>query len=61
MITPEAYDLITKLLEHDPMKRFGACGAEEIKQHPFFRGIDWENIRHMKPPLQTRNKTCSNL
>ncbi|KAK2961267.1 putative serine/threonine protein kinase [Blattamonas nauphoetae] len=25
-------------------------GADEIKAHPFFKGIDWNNLRALKPP-----------
>jgi len=38
-ITPEAKDLIDKLLTIDMTKRLGAKGVEEIKAHPFFKGI----------------------
>ena len=40
---PEAYDLLEKLLRYDPETRLGCreAGVEEIKQHPFFREIDW--------------------
>ncbi|KAJ0395057.1 hypothetical protein ATCC90586_008715 [Pythium insidiosum] len=44
--TPDARDLITKLLTKDPTYRLGcgAQGVEEIKQHPFFAEIDWEGL-----------------
>ena len=36
----------------DPNKRLGKNGSEEIKSHPFFKDVDWENIRtKMKPPF----------
>jgi hypothetical protein len=28
--------------------RLGKNGVEEIKAHPFFKGIDWDNIRKCK-------------
>ena len=31
--------------------RLGKNGADEIKRHPFFNGIDWDNIRNTKPPF----------
>lgn len=37
-ISPEAYDLIEKLLDPNPKTRLGSNGAEEVKQHPFFQG-----------------------
>ena len=47
----EAQDLIKRLLVKDPRKRFGAVkGATEIKQHPFFRGVNWALVRCATPP-----------
>ena len=52
----DAKDLITKLLIVDPKKRlgYGYDGAEKIKNHPFFDGINWEDIwnRLIIPPFQ---------
>lgn len=43
--------LINALLNRDPSIRLGSkAGANEIKQHPFFRGINWPLIRCMNPP-----------
>lgn len=42
--TPEAKDLIKKLLTLDFEQRLGFNGAEEIMQHPYFKGVDWENL-----------------
>lgn len=40
--------LINALLNRDPGSRLGSnAGASEIKQHPFFRGINWPLIRCM--------------
>ena len=30
--------------------RLGVNGIEEIKQHPFFNGIDWNNMKNKKAP-----------
>ena len=49
-ISPEAEDLISKLI-NNPNIRLGINGAEEIKSHPFFKGLDWENIRGLKAPF----------
>lgn len=36
------------LLQRDPKNRLGSCeGANEIKQHPFFRGVNWALVRCM--------------
>jgi len=41
----DAIDLISKLLEKDPEKRLGSKrGSEEIKDHPFFSGINWDQM-----------------
>ena len=51
VLSKEALDLMNRLIS-DPSKRLGKNGADEIKAHPFFKGIDWENIRTtMKPPF----------
>ena len=33
-----------KLFILDPSQRLGSRGAEEVKTHPFFSGIDWDEI-----------------
>ncbi|KAI3709222.1 hypothetical protein L2E82_38981 [Cichorium intybus] len=43
----EAKDLISKLL-CNVNQRLGSKGADEIKAHPWFRGIDWEIIYQME-------------
>eukprot|EP00268_Persea_americana_P049450 TRINITY_DN5304_c0_g1_i4.p1 TRINITY_DN5304_c0_g1~~TRINITY_DN5304_c0_g1_i4.p1 ORF type:complete len:310 (-),score=60.07 TRINITY_DN5304_c0_g1_i4:514-1443(-) len=46
-----ARQLIHGLLHRDPANRLGSNGgANEIKQHPFFRGINWPLIRCMTLP-----------
>lgn len=40
---PMANDLIKRLLTDNPAKRLGclAQGAEDIKKHKWFRGLNW--------------------
>lgn len=45
-----AVDLISKLIE-DHQFRLGINGVNEIKSHPFFTGVNWKNVRAMKPPF----------
>ncbi|XP_077216359.1 phototropin 2 isoform X2 [Tasmannia lanceolata] len=46
-----ARQLIHGLLHRNPANRLGKnSGANEIKQHPFFHGINWPLIRCMMPP-----------
>ncbi|XVF33783.1 hypothetical protein REPUB_Repub18cG0000800 [Reevesia pubescens] len=46
-----ARDLIRGLLVKEPHRRI-ACkrGATEIKQHPFFEGVNWALVRSAMPP-----------
>ncbi|KAI9922103.1 hypothetical protein PsorP6_000520 [Peronosclerospora sorghi] len=62
--TPEAQDLIMKLLTKDPACRLGCGpdGVEEIKTHPFFREIDWDKLLRMemevpRPPHRMEDVT----
>ena len=49
-LSPEAESFILRMVSQ-PESRLGVHGVEEIKKHPFFRGIDWNNIRNMKAPF----------
>jgi len=42
-----------KLLEKDPAKRLGKNGADEIKKHKWFKGINWKDVfnRKIDPPI----------
>ncbi|XP_028757026.1 phototropin-1 [Neltuma alba] len=43
--------LIHRLLHRDPKNRLGSQeGANEIKRHPFFKGVNWALVRSMNPP-----------
>ncbi|XP_054802339.1 serine/threonine-protein kinase D6PK-like [Prosopis cineraria] len=47
----QARDLIRGLLVKEPENRLGSeKGAAEIKQHPFFEGLNWALIRCSVPP-----------
>ncbi|KAL5716864.1 non-specific serine/threonine protein kinase [Ranunculus cassubicifolius] len=44
--------LIYRLLHRDPKNRLGSReGANEIKQHSFFRGVNWALVRCVTPPV----------
>ncbi|XP_077251037.1 serine/threonine-protein kinase RHS3-like [Tasmannia lanceolata] len=46
-----ARDLIRGLLVKDPQRRIAyKRGATEIKQHPFFEGVNWALVRSALPP-----------
>ncbi|GAA0176552.1 hypothetical protein LIER_29523 [Lithospermum erythrorhizon] len=51
MVSSHARDLIRKLLQKEPDNRLGSqMGAAEIKQHPFFEGLNFALIRCATPP-----------
>ena len=50
IVSEEAEDLIKKMV-NDSDERLGKNGIEEIKNHPFFKGVDWDNIRNTKAPF----------
>ncbi|XP_047339412.1 probable serine/threonine protein kinase IREH1 isoform X2 [Impatiens glandulifera] len=47
-MSQEAFDLIDRLLIEDPHQRLGDRGASEVKQHPFFRDINWDTLARQK-------------
>ncbi|KAG4996321.1 hypothetical protein AAZX31_10G063700 [Glycine max] len=50
-VSIQARDLIRGLLVKEPENRLGSeKGAAEIKQHPFFEGLNWALIRCAIPP-----------
>ena len=49
-ISNEAYDILVNLI-NDVEFRLGGNGAEQVKNHPFFKGVDWDNIKNQKPPF----------
>ena len=56
-LSPDAKDLLTRLLRKDPKKRLGGSmpkDMEIIKNHRFFRKIDWKKLesRELEPPIK---------
>ncbi|XP_057758496.1 probable serine/threonine protein kinase IREH1 [Arachis stenosperma] len=47
-MSPEAQDLIDRLLTEDPNQRLGARGASEVKEHVFFKDINWDTLARQK-------------
>ena len=40
----EAADFINKLIERKPTNRLGNDGPEEVKQHKWLKGVDWNKL-----------------
>ncbi|XP_071946289.1 ribosomal protein S6 kinase beta-1-like [Antedon mediterranea] len=55
-LTPEAKDIIRKLLKRHPNARLGSGpeDAEKIKKHSFFRNTNWQLVveRKLEPPIK---------
>ena len=49
----ELKDLLSQLLCKDPQKRIGVLDKSELKNHEWFKGIDWEKLakKEIEPPL----------
>ncbi|XP_058159632.1 microtubule-associated serine/threonine-protein kinase 2 isoform X3 [Dasypus novemcinctus] len=60
-LPPEAQDLTSKLLHQNPLERLGTGNACEVKQHPFFAGLDWTGLLRQKaefiPQLESEDDT----
>ncbi|PWZ00784.1 hypothetical protein BCV70DRAFT_160776 [Testicularia cyperi] len=50
-VSPEARDLMESLMCTDPKRRLGSQGTDEIKRHPFFADIDWDNVTAEEGPF----------
>uniref|UniRef100_A0A670IRQ1 non-specific serine/threonine protein kinase n=1 Tax=Podarcis muralis TaxID=64176 RepID=A0A670IRQ1_PODMU len=57
----DAQDLIGKLLRQNPMERLGTGSAFEVKQHRFFKDLDWNGLLRQKaefiPQLESEDDT----
>lgn len=54
-ISPEAKDIIRSFCNTDRSRRLGnvSGGAKKVKEHPFFRGVDWDGVynRRQRGPI----------
>ncbi|XP_042248391.1 microtubule-associated serine/threonine-protein kinase 3-like, partial [Thunnus maccoyii] len=53
----DAQDLISLLLRKNAIIRLGTGGAVEVKAHPFFQGLDWNNLLSQEPLFVPELKT----
>ena len=60
-IPDDAKNLISNLLQQNPLDRLGAGGAVEVKEHIFFEGLDWDGLLRQKaefvPDLESEEDT----
>lgn len=47
-------DMRSSSLVCNSENRLGRTGAHEIKQHPFFAGVDFDNLRRFRAPFEPR-------
>jgi len=47
-VPPIAIDIVTKLLNRDPVARLGSHGAIEVKNHPYFTSLHWDQLLRQK-------------
>ncbi len=64
-ITSSAQNLLKRLLQKDKVARLGSGTGddEDIKAHPFFRSINWDDLFHkrLEPPFNPGVKNALNL
>ncbi|XP_001607681.2 microtubule-associated serine/threonine-protein kinase 3 isoform X2 [Nasonia vitripennis] len=47
-VQPEAKAIITALLHQSPRERLGTGGSHEVKDHPYFYGVNWNTLLRQK-------------
>ncbi|XP_033213967.1 microtubule-associated serine/threonine-protein kinase 2 [Belonocnema kinseyi] len=47
-VQPEAKDIITALLQQSPRDRLGTGGSHDVKDHPYFCGVNWNSLLRQK-------------
>ncbi|KAJ2943175.1 hypothetical protein O0L34_g18887 [Tuta absoluta] len=66
-VSPDVQDFIKRLLVKDPRRRLGGGegDADELKQHPFFKELDWDAVARREvsapfvPALSHAADTCN--
>lgn len=64
-VSPEAYDLVSRMLDPRKSERIGWCPKQHlIYEHCFFRSINWDDIRLNRVPMpgwvEAPSRTASN-
>lgn len=50
-VTVEAASLVQALMHRDPTQRLGAHSTSEVREHPFFHGLDFEQVLQREVPV----------
>lgn len=60
-VQEEAKDIISSLLQQNPRDRLGTGGPHDVKDHPYFMGMDWNSLLRQKaefvPALENEEDT----
>lgn len=58
IMSDEAKDLVERILMVDPAQRLGSFAAadRDIKDHPFFDSIDWDELQQLKAKVPFKPK-----
>jgi len=55
-LSKEAHSILKGLMERNTKKRLGTGknGAQDVKRHPFFKGMKWPNLKNKRiaPPFK---------
>lgn len=53
-LSKDCCNLMTALLAKNPEKRLGVGGVEDVKCHPWFKGVDWDKVLAKQLPTPFR-------
>ena len=61
--TDEFESLLAGLTNKNPANRLGSKGIDQVKKHPFFKNVKWDQVlaKQLKPPIIPSKKALSKL
>ncbi|CAH1762735.1 3709_t:CDS:2, partial [Entrophospora sp. SA101] len=61
LVSEDCIDVLKRFCERDITKRLGCNGIDEIKQHPWFSNIEWDNLvtKQATPPFIPDSKRAN--
>ena len=51
-LSKEAIDFMKSLMTYEVDQRLGSKGVHDVRNHPFFNGIDWDNLDKSDVPFK---------